>query len=190
MKKTVICLGLSAILAGSLFGLDINPSGAKATVTAYKTAKKLAVPFIFKDTKFSFAKDSGSVADILKGTKATLTLSTIDTGKNTIRDNNIKNKLFSHLASQIASGEVLSVTGDDTSGNLKAKIELNGVSQEIDMKYEVKDNAIDVSGDIDMEKEFDMKNAFETFASDKVIQGLHAKKTWPTVTISFKVPLK
>ena len=84
----------------------------------------------------------------------------------------------------------VSVTGDDTSGTANASINFNGASKEVALKYEVKDGKLVAMGQIDLQSDFDAKEAFDKFAADKVIQGLHGKKTWPQVDVGFEVPVK
>ena len=58
------------------------------------------------------------------------------------------------------------------------------------MKYEVKDSKLIASGEIDFNSDFNAKDAFEKFSTDKIIAGLHSKKTWPNIIVGFEVPVK
>ena len=160
MKK--LLAAICPLIAVSAFALDIDEAGAKVVFTGYKMQNKTAVPASFTSVKLTFAKTSGSVAEMF----------------------------FANLASQESSGKITSVTGDDTKGELKATIKFNNVEQEIPMTYEVKDGKIVATGAISLEKDFGAKDAFEKFSSEKIIAGLHGGKTWEDVQIGFEIPVK
>ena len=198
MKKLSLSLCAVALFMWApchLSALQIDADAARIDFISYKMANKIRVPesgapATFKDAKFSFAKTSGSVAEILQDASVEFDLGSIDTGKNVVRDNNVKSKFFALLSTQKVSGKILSVTGDDTSGTANASINFNGASKEVALKYEVKDGKLVAMGQIDLQSDFDAKEAFDKFAADKVIQGLHGKKTWPQIEVGFEVPAK
>ena len=178
-------------------GIEIDPSGARINFLSYKMPNKMKVPetgtpATFKTVEFNFANQSGSVAEILTNSTAKIDLSSIDTNKNAIRDNNVKNKFFAHLASQEVSGKITGVKGDDTSGDLTLSLNFNGIEKEVPLKYEVKDGKLTATGEIDLVEGnlFNTAEAFEKFASEPVIQGLHGKKSWSDIQIGFEVPVK
>ncbi|MBO7369931.1 MAG: YceI family protein, partial [Campylobacter sp.] len=178
-------------------GIAIDPSGARINFLSYKMQSKAKVPetggpATFKNVEFNFANTNGSVAEILTNSTAKIDLTSIDTNKNPIRDNNVKNKFFAHLASQEVSGKITGVKGDDTSGDITLSLNFNGAEKEVELKYEVKDGKLTATGEIDLVEGnlFNTAEAFEKFATDPVIQGLHAKKSWSNVTIGFEVPVK
>lgn len=190
MKKPMLIISAAALLANLAFALEIDTNLAKIDITAFKTANKTAVPSTFNDVKFSFPKSSGSISEILTGATASIDLNSIDTFKNPIRDKNIKEKFFSHLASQNVESKITSVSGDDNVGEVKMSVKFNNVEKEIPMKYEVKDSKLIASGEIDFNSDFNAKDAFEKFSTDKIIAGLHSKKTWPNIIVGFEVPVK
>ena len=61
-----------------------------------------------------------------------------------------------------------------------------------DVKRRVKDGKIVAEGMLVLVEGnlFYTEEAFEKFASDPVIQGLHGKKSWSDITIGFEVPVK
>lgn len=188
MKK--LLAAICPLIAVSAFALDIDEAGAKVVFTGYKMQNKTAVPASFTSVKLTFAKTSGSVAEILTDATAQIDLNSIDTVKNPVRDKHVKEMFFANLTSQESSGKITSVTGDDTKGELKATIKFNNVEQEIPMTYEVKDGKIVATGAISLEKDFGAKDAFEKFSSEKIIAGLHGGKTWEDVQIGFEIPVK
>ncbi|MGP1506621.1 MAG: YceI family protein [Campylobacter sp.] len=188
MKK--LLAAICPLIAVSAFALDIDETGAKVTFAGYKLQSKVAVPGSFPGTKFKFAKTSGSVSEILTNTTAQIDLNSLDTTKNPVRDKHIKEFLFDHFSTKESSGKIVSVNGDDTKGELKVAINFNNKEQEVPMTYEVKDGKIVATGTIMLESDFDAKDAFEKFRSEKIIVGLHAGKTWDEVMIGFEIPVK
>ncbi|MDU7693601.1 MAG: YceI family protein [Helicobacter sp.] len=187
-SKAVI---LGSALLGSVFALSINPDGAKIDVVAFKTNAKTPVKVTFKKATFHFNKTDGSAADILKGTHVIIDLQTIDASKNPVRDKNIKTRFFAHLAnSNSAEATVTDVKGDDKSGSITADVTFNDKKEKVTFKYEVKDGKLVATGETDLTKNFGAKDAFETFRNDKVILGLHSKKTFSEINIGFEVPVK
>lgn len=81
-----------------------------------------------------------------------------------------------------------SVNGDDKSGEIKATIDMNAISKPITLKYSVNAGVLKATGEIN-QLDF-MPEAFNKFKSDKAIQGLHGKLTYPEVTIIFEAPVK
>lgn len=178
-------------------GIEIDANGARINFVSYKMANKMKVPeaggpATFKEVEFNFANTSGKVAQILTNSTAKINLNSIDTNKNAIRDNNVKNKFFANLASQEASAKIVSVSGNNEEGQISMSLNLNGVEKNITLKYEVKDGKLTATGEIDLVEGnlFNTAEAFEKFASEPVIQGLHGKKSWSDVQIGFEVPVK
>ncbi|MCR4942558.1 MAG: YceI family protein [Campylobacter sp.] len=194
MKKSI--LALSVLAASFLGAVEIDPAAAQVDFVGYKMQNKMAIPetapkvATFKEATFNFPKTSGSVSEILTNSTVTINLNSIDTVKNAIRDKNIKDKLFKNLASQTVEAKIVSVTGDDAAGEAKANVKLNNVEKEVVLKYEVKDGKLKGMGQINLESDFGMADAYTKFKEDKMIQGLHGKKTWPEVEVGFEVPVK
>jgi len=188
MKK--FFLFACAWLVSSVFALEINEQGAKVTFTAYKMNNKTAVPCYFKETNFRFQRTSGTVAEILTNAEAIVTLNSVDTVKNPVRDKHVRDQFFANLQTQYTKGLIRAVNGDDTMGEVTLYLDFNGVQKEITLEYIVKEGAIKAEGQISLEEDFKLKKAYEAFANDKVIAGLHGQKSWPDVQIGFEIPLR
>lgn len=180
-------LAIFALCASFLGAVEIESASARAFAVGFKTESKLAVPMTFKDGNFTFAKTNGSVSEILSGAKASIDLASVDTDKNPVRDKNMREKLFGLFKTSVANGEILSVSGDEQKGSLSAKLEINGISKDVKMGYVVQNGAIRVFGAIDLLNDFELKAPFESFKSDKIIAGLHGKRTWEEVELGFEV---
>lgn len=185
MKKIALSLALLGLVGLSAATLDA--SAAQVGFEGYKLAKKTAVPGTFKDVKFNFTTTEGSVPAILKGATADIDFTKIDT-KLPVRNQNIVNKLVKLLTSHDIKVSFDEVTGDDTKGDIKAKVVMNGVSKEVPLSYTVEGGKLVAKGEIN-QMDF-MPKAFEAFKADKVIAGLHQKMTHPEVGISFTAPVK
>lgn len=188
MKKILFSLVASMVLVGTMNAVTLDKSTAKAEFIAYKLANKVAVPGSFKDVEFTFAKTDGALVDILSGANAKVDFNKIDTVRNPVRDNNIKTKLVKFMKTPNISVTFKKVTGDDTKGEIVADINMNEVTKEVPMTYEVKDGMIKAMGEIKF-TDF-MPEAYDNFRNDKVIQALHGKKTHDEVNIVFEAAVK
>lgn len=186
MKKAFLPVLLASSIC-ALNALSIDPAKASADFTAYKAANKVPVPGSFNEPKFSFKTTSGSVAEILSGAKANIDFNKIET-KNPGRNKNITSKLVAHMGTPEIVVDFLSAKGSDTSGEIEAQVQMNGVKKPVAMKYSVENGVLTASGEIN-QLDF-MPAAFDKFKNDKVIMGLHGKVTHPEVSIKFSAPVK
>lgn len=183
MKKLLLILAIAA------FSLASEVKSTSVFATAFKTASKLAVPMTFTNHEFKFGKQSGNINEILSGTKATVMLDSIDTDKNALRDRNIITKFFVHFKDKVVKATIKSVNGDDKSGSFVAEVIMNGAKKDLTFGYEVHSQTLTAKTFIDVSKDFNLGNAFKAFETDKIIEGLHAKKTWSEVEIGFDIKL-
>lgn len=195
MKNALKLLTISALMTSLASSATIDANATKIIATGYKTAAKTAVPMTFTNAKFNFLKTQGSISEILTGATSTVELLSVDTYKNPLRDKNMRDKLFAKFSTPSVQAKIKSVDGDDSKGTLKVSITLNGQNKDVLMNYEiqgdkVKGDKLVASGIINLENDFNAKAAYDEFRTDKIVSGLHAKKTSPEVQISFEVPIK
>lgn len=183
---TVAALVASVSLAG-LNALTVDKSSVKVIFDGYKTEKKTKVDGTFKTITTTFQKESGSVADILNGAVGVIDLKSVDT-KLAARNKNIVTKFFDHLKQEKLKGTFKAASGDDKKGKVTLELDFNGVKKDIPMTYENKGGQLIAKGTINV-NDF-AKEEFEKFSMDKTIQGLHGKKTWETVDITFSASVK
>ena len=181
MKKVFLAL----LFAASLFGADVGSTEIFAI--AFKTAGKLAVPMHFTKHEFTFQSKSGQVPDILSGASAVVSLNTVDSDRNPLRDKNINEKFFAHFKDKTAKAKIKSVNGNNRRGSFVADVLINGSTKELNFDYEVSENKIIAKSNIDLSADFALNNAYEAFKTDKIIEGLHGKKTWSDVEIGFEI---
>lgn len=190
MKNFVRGALASALVLGAfsaLHAVGIDKSSVAVTFKGYKTPSKVEVDGTYKDVKATFKKESGSVPDILNGASGVVNLDSIDT-KLPVRNNNIKNLFFSHLKSKSVTATFKNVKGDDKSGKGTLSIEFNGVKKDIPVTYKNADGSIVAQGEINL-NDF-AKEAFTSFSTNSMIQGLHGKKTWENVEVIFSAKTK
>lgn len=195
MKKTSKLLVISAFVSTFANAAIIDENATKVIATGYKTTTQIAVPMTFTNVKFNFLKTQGSISEILTGATSSVDLLSVDTYKNPLRDKNMRDKLFSKFLSTSVQAKIKSVDGDDSKGTIKASITLNEQSKDVLMNYEIQGDKIKgdklvATGVIDLETDFGVKEAYDSFRNDKIVSGLHAKQTSPKVQISFEVPIK
>lgn len=188
MKNILISLTTAALLSSFASALTLDKDSAKVDFIGYKMANKVAAPGTFNGVEFKFTKLDGELSEILTGAKAKIDFNKIDTIKNPVRDKNIKTKLVANMKTPEIDVEFKEVKGNNQSGEITASVNMNEMTKDIPLKYEVKDGVLKVTGTVNMD-EF-MHDAFELFRNDKLIQGLHGKKTFPEVDIIFEANVK
>lgn len=189
MKKLSICATIICALSSSVFALNIDSSSANSHFISYKLAKKIGVTGEIQNGKYEFKKTEGSVKDILEGAKISLDFDNEST-KDKTRDKNIHRTFNANLEDSKIQAVFSGIKGDESSGDGKAKLTFNKVTQDIPVKYEVANGKLKVSATIDMSKDFNLTKSYEALSTDKQISALHGKKTWGEVDIYFDVDVK
>lgn len=189
MKKIFLALTLVGLFGYTLSALSLDTASAKLYFVGAKMEAKVKVPGVIKDASFSFAKTSGSVADIMGKAKVDADFTSKDT-KDKLRNNNIKRTFETKLKSAKIHAEVSKITGDDSAGEIVAKVTFNGVTKDIPLKYTLADGKFKASGMIDMSKDFNLNDSYITLSTDKMIQGLHGKKTWTEVEVGIEAQIQ
>ncbi|MBT0881362.1 MULTISPECIES: hypothetical protein [unclassified Campylobacter] len=189
MKKIFSSIIATAILGSSAYAITIDEASVKAHFVGFKMTKKLGVPGVIDDAKFEFSKTSGSVVDILNGTKASMDFANENT-KDKIRENNIHRTYIANLKNSKIEASLKDVKGDETSGSATGVITFNDITKEIPMTYSVTDGKLVVKGVINMNTDFNTTEAFTALSTDKQISALHGKKTHEEVEIYFDVDVK
>ncbi len=127
--------------------------GAKheLTWTAFKTSSKVAVGGTFDEFSLSSGTQEGSVIDLLRSGKFKIPVSSINSN-NEDRDMKIGKFFFgSLLENELLEGEVLDLTGDESSGIAKVNLKLNALTKELEMKYNIDGGSLSLEGSVDVE---------------------------------------
>ncbi|PAF53745.1 hypothetical protein BKH42_04405 [Helicobacter sp. 13S00482-2] len=189
MKKILLALAFISVLGYSLSALTLDSKSAKIYFVGYKLKNKTKVPGFIDGVVFTFAKTQGSISDIISKVKVTADFAKENT-KDKTRDNNIHRTFIANLKDSKIKAEVLKINGNDSEGELTAKITFNGVSKEIPMKYVLADGKFKASGKIDMSKDFNLNKSYVALSTDKMISALHGHQTYTDVEIGFQADIK
>lgn len=189
MKKILLALTFVSIFGYSLNALTLDNNSAKIYFTGYKLKNKTKVPGFIDGATFTFAKTTGSIADIMSKAKATADFTKENT-KDKTRDNNIHRTFIAKLKDSKIQAEIIKIKGDDSNGEITAKITFNGVSKEVPMKYTLSDGKFKASGKMDMSKDFNLNDSYVALSTDKMVSALHGKQTFTEVEIGFQADIK
>lgn len=177
--KIAIALLITALFTFNIYATcQYTNDSIKVNWTAFKTPKKVGVKGTFSKVKLTPNKTSGTIAEILQGSQVTINTKRVDTGDKA-RDGKIATFFFStmndgkKIVTKIVKADDKTITLD---------IKMNGVSQQTELPYTVKDGTLTANGKIDV----------LNFAMDKQLAAItkacfakHEGKTWPDVLIGF-----
>ncbi|WP_267525229.1 YceI family protein [Campylobacter sp. MG1] len=189
MKKILSSLVAMAILGSSAYAITIDEASVKAHFTGFKLEKKLGVNGVIDGATFKFAKNEGSVVEILEGVIATMDFANENTNDK-IREKNIHRTYIANLEDSKIEASLKDVKGDDNEGTATGVITFNKITKEIPMTYKVSDGKLVVKGEINMRTDFNTEKSFIALSTDKQISALHGKKTHEEVEIYFDVDVK
>jgi len=160
----------------------------KVSFTAFKYESKAGVGGTFTECDVFALAEKGSCQEVLTGMEFRIPVASSSTA-NDDRDKKIAEHFWANLdKTDYITGEVLSTTGDETSGSALLNLTLNGMSQEIEGTYTVAED-----GHIQLETSVDMTdfNGLEAIAAlNKVCEDLHREapgeesKLWPNVAVT------
>ncbi|OBV28619.1 hypothetical protein BKN38_06920 [Helicobacter sp. CLO-3] len=189
--KTLASIALGVALFGStLSAASIDTANAKASFTAFKTAKKAAVNGTFNNIAFKFGKGD-DIAAQLEGATATMEAMAINLGDD-VKDKNLKDNFFSFFKKDKKGAQPIKVTfrnvrAGENVGTILANVSMNGKNQKVPMLYTIENNTITAKGVIDV-LDFGLGDAFDKLAA--ACKDLHEGTSWTQVEISFSAPLK
>ena len=140
MKKIVISSLLTIGLLSSVNAYELNGNlGVKWT--GFKTEKKAPVSGTFKDIKISI-KENDDLSKFLTSSNVEIKTASFDS-KNEGRDASITSTLFSLATSKVIKGKIKSV--DEANKTLVLNVNMNEVSKEVPMSFDIKDGNIRLS---------------------------------------------
>lgn len=174
---------------------SLDPSTVKVGWTAFKTTEKLAVKGSLPkvEVKTTSAKSFPKLLTNVKVMGAVDQESKSDSG-NPARDKTLYEKFFSLLSKHAKfQGVITDVSGNDQSGDFALKLDLNGKSKKVPMKYTLlSDGLFQAAGEFDM-NDFKMEKALASV--HQACEALHtgkdgASKTWPNVGLTVSANIK
>lgn len=181
---------LAFLLGSSLSAQVLDTTNAKASFTAFKTAKKVGVDGTFNNIAFKFKKGD-SIALQLEGASATMDALAVNLGDEA-KDKSVKESFFSAFKQDKKGRQLIKVTfrnvlvGENL-GTMLATISMNGRTQKIPMQYVIENGTLSAKGVIDV-LDFGLDEAFGALA--KACEKLHDGMSWSQVEIRFTAPVK
>lgn len=159
--------------------------------TAYKTTDKVPVGGKFDEVKVITAKEAEDPMAILK--QVSFEIPTSSTNTNLAeRDEKIKSYFFGTLAdTDMITGKVSSIDGNDKSGNAMVELSMNGLSKEVEASYSIDGTNISLETEFDVET---WEGAAAIAALNKVCEDLHKgedgiSKLWSIVSVKVSTTL-
>lgn len=170
---------------------SLNTEETKFQWTAFKTTAKIGVNGSFDKIQIKNSQTSNNIANVIIETKFSINLNTVNSG-NPERDEKLKTYFFGSLENtDIFSGMVEECEGDNKSGNLLVKLNINNIDKQVQMKYSVSDETLKLNGTLDL-LDWNANTAVESI--NNACLDLHKgadgiSKTWSDMEISIEVPI-
>lgn len=170
-----------------------DKAGTMLTWTAYKFTDKTGVSGKFDQFDVAGNTTGDSPKAILENLAFEIPVQSVNSNE-ADRDAKIKAQFFgTMMETEMLSGKIASVTGDDTKGTLTFDFNMNGQTKQLQGDY-----TIDETGLVKIKAEMDIMGwgAGDALAAlNKVCEELHKgsdgiSKLWPNVTISIQSQLK
>lgn len=159
--------------------------------TAYKTNDKVPVGGKFDEMSVMSAQGANDPLSILEGVKFEIPTSSTNTNLEE-RDTKIKTYFFGNMsASELITGRVVGLEGDENSGRAVVEISMNGLSKEVEAKYTIDGQQVDLTTEFDVET---WDGAAAIAALNEVCLDLHkgsdgVSKLWSTVSVKVSTSL-
>lgn len=199
MKKIILSLGFIAFLAscGSDNSMEKEVQEIREEViteeadldalpkvhlqwTAFKTEERVGVKGNFQKMQIvNYSKDANTIEGKINYGKVIIDESTVDTG-DPARDNTLYQFFFKHLG-----GPIEAEFGELADGIAPVSITMNNKTAEKNFDYELNGNTIKIKGTIDILKDFQASEAFDSL--HKQCYDLHEGVTGTDVAIEVEV---
>lgn len=170
-----------------------DKAGTMVTWTAYKFTDKTGVSGKFDQFDVAGNTTGDSPKAILENLAFEIPVQSVNSNE-ADRDAKIKAQFFgTMIETEMLSGKIASITGDDSKGTLTFDLNMNGQTKQIQGDY-----TIDETGLVKIKAEMDVLDwgAGDALAAlNKVCEELHkgsdgVSKLWPNVTLSIQSQLK
>ena len=153
--------------------------------TAYKYTKRVGVSGTFNSYEVELGSNKATPKDALSGLSFTIPTSSNDS-KNEDRDGKIAEHFFGTMMNtENITGEVVNVTGSDSSGKARVAITMNNITHEVDANYSIVGGKVKLNTSLQMA---DWKAESSISALNKVCKDLHTGEDgisilWPDVDV-------
>jgi hypothetical protein len=156
--------------------------------TAYKYTSKVPVSGSFSHVQVLNTAPNTLAAGTLEHASFTIFESSL-LSNCLLRDSNIYNRFLRKLAFPTdISGQVVSVSGNNDTGQMVVLLKLNEITDSVTMGYSLQNTTLTATGSVDLQH-FNTQNAFDSLAvtCGKFHAGADGiSKVWSTVDISVK----
>lgn len=165
---------------------EFDRANTKVAWTAYKTNEKIGVGGEFTEFEVTVPESSSNMLDIVNGAEFKIPVSSTET-KNEDRNMKIVKYFFGVLTgTDHITGQITSLDGDDKSGTAKVMLNINSMSNSVDMQYSIEGETITLKEDIDVTK-WNAQSGIDSL--NQVCYDLHkgadgVSKLWPNVSLS------
>ncbi len=163
---------------------QVKPEDVKVEWTAYKFTDKTPVLGTFNTYEIKGPSSAKDLTTLVKGLSIDIDASSIESN-NAGRNATIREYFFQKFVPAfIIKGEVESFSGEESSGEIAFKINMNSVSHTIPMKYKIdSENNFSAEGKFTM-NDFKLKEAYDSI--HETCQALHTgedgiAKTWEEI---------
>jgi len=174
---SVVILSASGIQKKTAKVYKIIPEETTVNWTAYKTTDKIPVSGIFKEVIIENKQSGSSIYEVYNGLKFNLPIQSIFS-QSALRDGKIKKYFFAKMINTAKISGVIQLV-DNTNG--KVKITMNGVSEELPIKFKISDNSITIDAVMDLDN---WKAQLALSALNDACEDLHAGPDGESVTWS------
>ncbi|ENY6720512.1 hypothetical protein ACFZWW_001433 [Campylobacter jejuni] len=188
MKKILISVLSSCLLASALSAVSFKEDSLKVSFEGYKTKDMIGTKGEFKNVEYKFSKNTKDLASYLKGAKATIKPSNAFMAEgNDIITNNITKVFFPALLGDTDIKVVFQdVIAGENKGVISAKITMDKKSIIVPLTYIIKDNKFEAKGQFDLHT---FKNGSKALKALSDVATGHGGISWPLVDISFNADL-
>lgn len=188
MKKIVLSILSSCLLASALSAVSFKEDSLKISFEGYKTKDMVGVEGEFKNVEYKFSKNAKDFASYLKGAKATIKPNNAFMGEgNDVITDNITKVFFPAL---LGNADIKVVFQDvivgENKGVISAKITMDKKSTIVPLTYTIKDNKFEAKGQLDLHT---FKNGSKALKALSDAAPGHGGISWPLVDISFNADL-
>ncbi len=148
------------------------------TFTAFKTPDKIGVPGSFDKINLQNVQLKDKLSEALLGSTFSISTASVNTKDPTgQRDPKLRTFFFEKLLKPEITGSFESFDN----GKAQVKIQMNGSEDTFEFPYTETENSLDLTGSIDMVKNFYAQDALASIA--EACKDLHSDKTWSDVEI-------
>jgi hypothetical protein len=183
MKKIILAAAAVATLA---YADCTYTKSSDVTVgwTAFKTPMKIGVGGAFKSVEYTGANKGISLTQLLKGAKVSIKTSGVDSG-DAGRDAKLVSFFFDQMKGKTLGAQIVDL--DETMNVVLVRIEMNGKSVNVPMKYTYEKGLFNAKGYLDL-GDFNALGALG--ALTKACWDRHQGKTWQDVDVGFALKIE